>query len=207
MKQITTPYRDIQRILLSSRFIVISALATTLTICCYAIFTTSRIHRESRENAYAVAPNGQVLPLALVNRADNLEVEILNHLEVFHRNFYGINSSNYKDRIEKALWLGDTTIDQVYKQKRADGIYNKLVQFNLIQNVEKVASQLSLVEGTIHFRTTVDFSIERGTIVDRFQIMTTGTLDHIERNFPKNPHGLLIKNFFEREFKKLANDE
>ena len=57
------------------------------------------------------------------------------------------------------------------------------------------------------FRTETVFEINRGSVVDRYRLVTTGNLMEVDRNFPHNTHGLLITDFFESSLKKINNPE
>jgi hypothetical protein len=158
-------------------------------------------------SAFAVNTDGSIIPLKLVSQKENIEIEALSHLELFHQYFYGIDESNYVRNLEKALWLGDSTVDNVYRQKKADGVYNRLLQYSLVEKVISISTELTLSEGDISFRTTTLFEINRGTVIDRYQLITSGDLIMVNRNFPNNTHGLLITNFFENSLKKVNNQE
>jgi len=158
-------------------------------------------------SAFAVNTDGSIIPLKLVSQKENIEVEALSHLDLFHQYFYGIDESNYVRNLEKALWLGDSTVDNVYRQKKADGVYNRLLQYSLVEKVISISTELTLLEGNISFRTTTLFEINRGSVIDRYQLITMGDLIMVNRNFPNNTHGLLITNFFENSLKKVNNQE
>ena len=113
----------------------------------------------------------------------------------------------YKQNLDKALWLGNSSVDQVYQQKRADGVYNRLIQYSLVQRVLQVDSQLNLNASPIQFTTTLTFEINRGTVTDTYQLVTTGSLINVARNFPNNPHGLLITDYFEQRLQKIDSQE
>tara|TARA_R110000824_G_scaffold91330_1_gene222314 strand:- start:333 stop:554 length:222 start_codon:yes stop_codon:yes gene_type:complete len=67
-------------------------------------------------------------------------------------------------------------------------------------------SQIEEQNGTYVFRTVTIFEINRGSIIDTYELISSGNLISVDRNFPNNPHGLLITNYFENTLKKL-NDE
>jgi hypothetical protein len=56
------------------------------------------------------------------------------------------------------------------------------------------------------FKTTAIFEINRGTVVDRYELVSTGNLIVVDRNYPTNTHGLLITNYFENTLKKINNE-
>ncbi|MDT0651895.1 conjugal transfer protein TraK, partial [Zunongwangia sp. F297] len=48
--------------------------------------------------------------------------------------------------------------------------------------------------------------INRGSIIDTYELVSTGNLIMVDRNFPNNPHGLLITNYFENTLKKISDE-
>lgn len=202
-----TPYKNIYNILKQNRFIVLSVIVGSSLTSIVSVLMVIRLHKESVDNAFVVNTDGNVIPLKLVAQRENLEVEILAHLELFHTYFYDINASNYKMNLEKALWLGNSTVDALYRQKKADGVYNRLLQFSLLQKVLRTDSKVELQKEPYRFETKTIFEINRGSVTDTYELTTTGNLVHVDRNFPKNTHGLMITDFFENTLRKIENYE
>ena len=71
----------------------------------------------------------------------------------------------------------------------------------------QIDSQLDLDADPIQFKTTLTFEINRGSVTDTYQLLTTGNLISVARNFPNNPHGLLITNYFEQHLQKIDSQE
>ncbi len=172
-------------------------------VCSAALFLMAQMHRESMERAFVVNGEGEVIPLQWKKQRDNLEVEALAHLEQFHRWFYGVDAGSYESHMEKALWLGNTSVAEVYQQKRADGFYNRLLQYSLVQKVERIDSKIEMGKGYMGFRTRTLLKIYRGSAMDTYELVTSGHLIKVDRNFPHNPHGLLITDFFENSLRKI----
>jgi len=164
-------------------------------------------YQKFASSAFAISTTGEVIPLRLTTEREHLEVEALAHLDLFHRYFYNIDASNYTKNLDKALWLGNSSVDQVYQQKRADGLYNRLIQYSLVQRVLQIDSQIDLDATPIQFKTTLTFEINRGSVTDTYQLQTTGNLISVARNFPNNPHGLLITNYFEQHLQKIDSQD
>lgn len=200
-----TPYKNLTEILKLNRRIVLSVVALCLLACSFAIWTVSRMHQRMLSTAFAISSEGEILPLKLVNTREHLEVEARSHLDRFHRLFYGMDAGNYKTHLDKALWLGDSSVDQVYKQKKTDGVYNRLLQFALRQEVMHVAIELELDQEPYGFRAVTEFEVVRGSVRDRYRLSSSGKLVHVERSFPQNPHGLLITEYFENSLQKLTD--
>ncbi|HAV53574.1 MAG TPA: conjugal transfer protein TraK [Aequorivita sp.] len=201
-----TPYKNIYTVLKTNRFIVIAVLAFSFLSSGLAVWSVFRINNKALNNAFAINTDGSVIPLKWVAQKENLRVEALAHLELFHTYFYNIDASNYEKNLEKALWLGNSSVDNLYRQKKADGVYNRLLQYSLVQKVLSIESQLDLQSNPYKFQTKTIFEINRGTVVDRYELISTGNLIVVDRNFPKNTHGLLITDYFEKSLKKLTNE-
>ena len=201
-----TPYKNIYTVLKTNRFIVIAVLAFSFLSSGLAVWSVFRINNKALNNAFAINTDGSVIPLKWVAQKENLRVEALAHLELFHTYFYNIDASNYEKNLEKALWLGNSSVDNLYRQKKADGVYNRLLQYSLVQKVLSIESQLDLQSNPYKFQTRTIFEINRGTVVDRYELISTGKLIVVDRNFPKNTHGLLITDYFEKSLKKITNE-
>lgn len=201
-----TPYRSIYSVLKINRFIVLTAVCGAVISSIYFGWMVFDIHRSALNNAFAINTDGSVIPLKWVTQKENLEVEALSHLELFHTYFYNIDATNYERNLEKALWLGNSSVDNVYRQKKADGVYNRLLQYSLVQKVISIESEVNIEMEPYTFKTRTVFEINRGKIVDRYELLSSGNLINVDRNFPNNTHGLLITNYFENTLKKI-NDE
>ncbi len=202
-----TPYKNIYSVLKLNRFIVLSVVIAAALTCVVSVFLVVKLHKETVNNAFAITTEGSVIPLKLVSQYENLEVEALAHLELFHRYFYHIDASNYEKHLEKALWLGNSSVDGLYQQKKADGVYNRLLQYSLVQRVISIDSKVNIQKAPYTFETTTFFEVNRGAIIDTYELKTTGNLIHVDRNFPNNTHGLLITNFFENTLRKVHNGQ
>ncbi|WP_111309625.1 conjugal transfer protein TraK [Confluentibacter sediminis] len=202
-----TPYKDIYNILKLNRFIVLAVVICATITSTMSVVLILKLHKDTINSAFVVNSEGQVIPLKLVSQKENLEVEILSHLELFHQYFYNIDASNYEKNLGKALWLGNGSVDAVYRQKKADGVYNRLLQYSLVQKVISVASKINIQKEPYSFETLTIFEVNRGSVIDTYELKTTGNVIHVDRNFPKNTHGLLITNFFENSLRKIDNKE
>ncbi len=200
-------YKNITDILRLNRFIVLAVVMLCLVSSGFSLWTAHRAHRSFLENAFAVNTDGSVIPLKLVSERENLEVEALSHLQLFHNYFYGLEEGNYEKNLEKALWLGDSSVDEAYRQKKAEGVYNRLLQYSLVEKIIDIEIRLELTKEPYSFEVTTLFEIARGSVTDQYQLMTTGKLIHVDRNFPHNTHGLLITDFFENSLRKIDVQE
>jgi len=198
-----TMYKNIDGVLRANRFVVLAVVTASSIATIISGLVSYRMYQETKQGTFAIGTDGSVIPLKWAVQKENLEVEALAHLELFHNYFYGIDASNYERNIEKALWLGDSSVDNVYRQKKADGVYNRLLQYSLVQKIISVDTELTIQEGICSFKTVMVFEIDRGTVTDTYELRTSGQLITVDRHFPKNPHGLLITAYFENQLKKV----
>lgn len=201
-----TPYKNIYTVLRTNRFIVIAVVSMALLSSSLSGILVFKMYRKALNSAFAVNTDGSVIPLKMVSQRENLSVEVLAHLQLFHTYFYNIDASNYEKNLEKALWLGDSSVDALYRQKKSEGLYNRLLQYSLVQRVTSIDSQIDISKEPYLFSTTTRFKINRGKVVDSYELITTGNLIPVDRNFPNNTHGLLITDYFEKSLKKLSDE-
>lgn len=201
-----TPYKNIYTVLRTNRFIVIAVVSMALLSSSLSGLLVFKMYRKALNSAFAVNTDGSVIPLKMVSQRENLSVEVLAHLQLFHTYFYKIDASNYEKNLEKALWLGDSSVDALYRQKKSEGLYNRLLQYSLVQRVTSIDSQIDISKEPYLFSTTTRFEINRGKVVDTYELVTTGNLIPVDRNFPNNTHGLLITDYFEKSLKKLSDE-
>ena len=201
-----TPYKNIYSVLKINRFIVFSVICLAFLSSTFSLWSVFDMNQKMLNSMFAVNTDGSVIPLKLTSEKENLEVEALAHLEMFHKYFYGIDASNYENHLEKALWLGNSSVDNIYRQKKSEGLYNRLIQYSLVQKVKSIKTDLNLEEEPFGFRTTTIFEINRGKVIDSYELITTGKLIRVDRHFPRNTHGLLITDFFENSLRKLPNE-
>ena len=201
-----TPYKNIYNVLKLNRFIVLAVVVCALLSSSFSVWMAFTTNKNAMNSAFAINTDGSIIPLKLVNQKENFKVEALAHLELFNNYFYNIDASNYEKNLKKALWLGNSSVDNLYRQKKADGVYNRLLQYSLVQKVLSIDSQITENNGSYGFTTTTIFEINRGSIIDTYELVSTGNLIMVDRNFPNNPHGLLITNYFENTLKKINNE-
>lgn len=196
-------YKPIQSILRLNRIVVVSIIVCSFGFGLYCVSLINEIRTEALNKAFVVSSKGDVIPLQYVEARENLKVELLSHLDKFHRNFYEIDGLNYKEQINKALWMGDQSVSEVFKATVADGHYNRLVQYSSRQEIVSIESLYTISPEVIQFQTTIVFNVVRGESKEKWERITTGNVSRVKRSFPYNPHGLLISRFFEKSLKKV----
>jgi hypothetical protein len=140
-----------------------------------------------------------------MNRMENITVELKHHLDLFHRYFYEYDAFNVNKQMERALWLGDESVEQVYIKRSNDGWYNRVSMFNIDQRIE-IAPEGITVSGTdepFRFSVIAKLRIKQDKQETVYLFETAGTVIFVNRNYPLNPHGMLIQNFTELRSTKI----
>lgn len=201
-----TPYNNIYSVLKINRFIVFLVVLAAFLSSAFSLWSVFNINQKMLNSMFAVNTDGSLIPLKLIDERESLEVEAMAHLDLFHRYFYGLDASNLESNLERALWLGNSSVDNIYRQKKSDGIYNRLIQYSLVQKIQEITTELDLSKEPFEFRTTTMFEINRGSVVDIYELVTIGKLIKVDRHFPRNSHGLLITDFFENSLRKIQDE-
>lgn len=159
-----------------------------------------KIYAMQMDNVLTFDKDGDVLPLNWVDRNENIHIEIKNHLESFHNYFYQYDAYNHKERIEgHALWLADKSVEDVYVNKQNDRWFDKVRQFQIKQEVFVLPDDIQVTgnKEPYAFRVKATLVISQGGKKNAYKFETTGEIMLVGRNYPLNPHGLLITDFFE----------
>ncbi|THD67626.1 conjugal transfer protein TraK [Robertkochia marina] len=188
------------------RLVTLTALVISGLISGLSLWFHFKTQQELRHKSYVIDPAGGVLPIRWSSTSEQLEVEVRAHIQTFIELFYGLEPASMQKNLSKALWLADRSVDELYQQKKSDGVYNRILQYALIHQVKSVSIELSEEQRNPTFITEVIFQVARGTSVDHYRLVATGELRNVERDFPNNPHGLLITNYYEQSLKKIPNE-
>lgn len=167
-----------------------------------------QLDKQSREYVYVVdGLQGAAIQLRWVNRLDEIDIEAKSHLTMFVENYYSFNQNNIDVHRNKALSLGGECIYEMELNRNDEGYYNKLIQNNAVQNAELMPANIELYhnkDGSINFKIIITLEeIYRNVryYTDKF---CCGKLTRIDRQFPNNPHGLLVQEYLEEKTIKKA---
>jgi hypothetical protein len=193
------PKIDIYKTLIVNRMVVWGL--TIAFIAATAIFAVSikSLYEKQLNTVLVLDTNGEVIPMKWMQRDENIKVEIKDHLEKFHTYFYQYDAFNVEKSLEKALWFGDNSIEQLYIKRKNDGWYTKVSSYGIKQTIEILPENIE-IQGNkepYSFRVKAILSITQDDQTVRYSFETTGLIIFVSRNYPLNPHGLLITRFAE----------
>jgi hypothetical protein len=193
------PKLDIYKTLIVNRLVVWGLVVAFIVSSAIFAYSLSDLYTKQLNTVLVLDTDGEVIPMKWMQRDENIKVEIKDHLEKFHTYFYQYDAYNVEKSLEKALWFGDNSIEQLYIKRKNDGWYTRVSSYGIKQKIEILPENIE-IEGNSEpysFRVKAVLSITQDDQTIRYSFETTGLIIFVSRNYPLNPHGLLITRFAE----------
>ncbi|HUX94379.1 MAG TPA: hypothetical protein VMV47_01490 [Bacteroidales bacterium] len=193
------PKIDIYKILIVNRMVVWGLTIAFIVSSAIFAFSISDLYSRQLNTVLVLDTDGEVIPMKWMQRDENIKVEIKDHLEKFHTYFYQYDAFDIERSLEKALWFGDNSIEQLYIKRKNDGWYTKVSSYGIKQTIEILPENIEIEDDKepYSFRVKAILSITQDEQTVRYSFETTGLIIFVSRNYPLNPHGLLITRFAE----------
>lgn len=193
------PKIDIYKTLIINRMVVWGLMISFICSSAIFAFSINNLYTKQLDTVLVLDSNGEVIPMKWMQRDDNIKVEIKDHLEKFHTYFYQYDAFNVEKSLEKALWFGDNSVEQLYIKRKNDGWYTKVSSYGIEQTIEILPENIEIQGNSepYSFRVKASLSITQDDQTVRYSFETTGLIIFVSRNYPLNPHGLLITRFAE----------
>lgn len=185
-------YRSLKTNTLITRLVII----VSGSLVALAMLLIFQMHKSHDRYVYGLSKDKSLLPLELIEKADEQETFQKGHIAYFLSLFYTINQYDYKEQIEKALWLIDTSGKALYDSYTQIGHFNTMIQSASNQYVEDV-DIVTDQKGNFKASARVIISTPSQENPRIYQLIVGGSLQEVGRNYPKNPYGYLIYNFRE----------
>jgi hypothetical protein len=193
------PKVDIYKSLFVNRLLVLALLGAFAFACIIFSISLKSLYTKQLDTVLVLDHTGEVIPMKWMQRDENIIIEIKDHLYRFHEFFYSYDAFNVEKNIEKALWYGDKSVEQLYLKRSNDGWFNRVKMYNINQSIE-IKPENILIKGNdepYSFKVGVIVTIQQDKQVVKYYFETSGNIIFVNRNYPLNPHGLLITNFAE----------
>ena len=193
------PKLDIYKTLIVNRLVVWGLVVAFVVSSAIFALSINNLYTRQLNTVLVLDTNGEVIPMKWMQRDENIKVEIKDHLEKFHTYFYQYDAFNVEKSLEKSLWFGDNSVEQLYIKRKNDGWYTKVSTYGIKQTIEVLPENIE-IEGNkepYSFRVKAILSITQDEQTVRYSFETTGLIIFVNRNYPLNPHGLLITRFAE----------
>ncbi|TXN37709.1 hypothetical protein FVB32_05320 [Flagellimonas hymeniacidonis] len=182
-----------------------------VVICCglisvFAIWTARQASVNADRFIYSISSNDKLLPLELIEAKEVQTIFKKSHVKLFLENFYAYDQWNYKDRIEKALWLIDSEDGKkLYEYYRQQGHYNSMIQSTSSQTIFDIQPVFDN-QDNFKVQATIEINHSKQDQPKRYVLTARGKLDQVSQNYPLNPYGYLILDFKELTLKEIKDE-
>lgn len=183
----------------------IAFLLANCVVCCYILFIFYRENQTNRNRVYIIE-NGKLLNAIAVDRSDKLDVEIRDHVKMFHYYFYSLEPDDavIKRNISKALYLADSKAKAEYDNLEEKGYYSSMISANISQKVQDPDSiAVDINQTPWYFKYYGKLKIIRATTMTTRSLVTSGYLRRTDVS-DNNNHGFLIERWNIIENKDLS---
>ncbi len=178
----------------------IKTFSITLILACilisgFAIYKSYEMVKTVQEKIYILA-NGKAIEAFSSERKDNVEVELRDHIRVFHHEFFTLDPDEkvIQENISKALNLADESAKKAYDNLREQGFYNNIISANISQEIAVDSIKLDIDQYPFYFRCYATQRLIRSTSSVTRKLLTQGYVRNVSRS-DNNPHGFLIQRW------------
>jgi hypothetical protein len=148
--------------------------------------------------------DGSVKSISRIDAIKAREFEAYHHCRYFMENFFEFDKSNYKTRLNRALWIGDNSVKTVYTELLKNGWYNSVIDANIRQYVAYGDNDITINFDSKPYKVSINFKIflrsELYKEEEHFGSVSFVLAD-CSRDKDYNPHGFEIRSFEITNFK------
>lgn len=197
----TNIYKQLKR----NNLIVWVVVIVSGLVSIYSVYTVEKVSANADRFIYSISSNEKLLPLEQIEKSEVLHIYKKSHVQLFLENFYGYDQWNYKQRIERALWLIDDEGKDLYNFYREDGHFNRMIQTTSSQTILDVQPHFDK-EDNFMVSAIIEINRVNQEQPKRYQLTAKGKLLKVSENYPVNPYGYVITDYKEINKKELKNE-
>lgn len=197
LKNIDTAFKHIR---LFSFLLILS----NMILSAYVIYACLHTLHLDRKQIYILA-NGKLLEATSVDREDNLQVELRDHIRMFHYYFFTLDPDDavIQQNLTRALYLADGSARRQYDNLKESGYYTDIISSNITQRLTTDSILIDINRQPDYFRYYGKLKIVRPTSEVIRSVITEGYIREVSRS-DHNPHGFLIERWKVLENKDLS---
>ena len=188
----TNIYKQLKR----NNLIVWAVVVCSGLVSFFAIWTVKNVSSNAERYVYSISSDEKLLPLEQIEITEVQHIYKKSHVQRFLEYFYAYDQWNYKQRIEKALWLIDEDGKDLYNFYRQQGYFNRMVQTTSSQTILQIEPKFDEED---NFVVSAIIEINKVNQEDprRYILKARGKLLKVSENYPVNPYGYVITDFKE----------
>ena len=161
----------------------------------FALATAYRMVQEERARIYILA-NGRAFEVFQSTRAENIPVELRDHIANFHKYFFTLDPDEQviQTHMSKAFNLADISAKRAYDNLREQGFYANIISGNISMRIAIDSIALQVDSPPYSFTCYATQHIIRSTSSLQRTLITRGDIRMVTRS-DNNPHGFLIQRW------------
>ncbi|GHT16749.1 hypothetical protein AGMMS4956_19750 [Bacteroidia bacterium] len=186
------------------RTLAMTSVCVCAVICLAAVYLVTVTMTKERNTLYTLDANGNVLPMVKSSVEKERPVEVMAHVRMLLENLFEIDRFTYKEKLQRALNLGNNSIYAIYKEQEKGGWYTDVEQYNAHSTL--VISALSCTQQSPYtvkaeFSVIINSDITKNKRYDLIWdlIVEDGTVARTEQN----PHNLMVVKITKRKFEEV----
>ncbi len=193
---------DIYKALKTNNMIVYVVVISATIISTTSIFFGFNAIKNADKYIYTTSEEIKLMPLERIEKEEVKQHFAKSHVELYLRYFYEIDQWNWRDRIDKSLWLiDDVSGKKIYEYYLKKGHYNNLTQTSSAQRIEDL--NMIIKDGKVQVKFILAINKIGQKEPKRYLIEAISNIKEATVNYPLNPFGYILYNFVETNKKQL----
>jgi hypothetical protein len=171
---------------------------------CFGFVYLTHLSSKARSEMWALEPDGSVRRGILTSVEQNRPVEAEAHCKMFINLFFQIDKFTYRDRINQAFDLGNTSIYDLYSKLERDRWFENIVQYNVVQTVTGLKA--SCMRESAPYIVTLEFDLRLDSDAADVKYYTISMDCEVQEGSGRtkqNPHSLTISRLTVRKFTQI----
>lgn len=171
-------------------------MAACMAAACYISYESFKMVSQAQSRIYLLY-NGKLIQAVESTRKDNIQVEVADHVKMFHHYFFTLSPDEKANALgmNQALYLADRSAKRMYDDLKESGYYTNIISGNVSQHITMDSIQLVLDQKPFYFKYYGTQKITRPTAITLRSVISEGYIrDDVARS-DQNSHGFLIEKW------------
>jgi hypothetical protein len=202
MKNVLNEFVDIEKNIRRNNLAVIGFFILCIVMVITFGVVTYKMNTYYASHRLILEPDGAVRKASMISEKDALIIQIQDFMSTFYSTYYSFNQYSIDSLVNLGLYKGDQSLRDLYNQYKNDGWYNTIIQENVTQNstIDPKGFVINITCYPYQVSVKGAMILRKGDVTKKFYLGGSCLLESITPNFPKNPHGLFIRNWKEKKY-------
>ncbi|WP_196888960.1 hypothetical protein [Aureivirga sp. CE67] len=172
------------------RLLIISLIITIISSIVYLVYVT----KSQEKILYGVSEKGDLIPLHKLELKESEMILQKANIDYFLRHFYAFDKYDIQERVQKALYISDGSVEKIYESYLQNGSLVLLDQINS-QKINHI--EVEIQDDNFYALAKIEQINNDKSIYNSYLLEVKGKIVKTSRNYPLNPFGYKIYDFVE----------